>query len=370
MEEALEEGVATAIGCVAIVDGRKHHWSYHGRVTVDGLDVPVGPDTVFDLASLTKVMSTTAIAQWLHGEGLLDLDAVVTRWLPELGDDARSKITVRDLLCHRSGLPAHAEWWHGARADPRAAKLFRDPSRQPYGDNRRDPVLIARERTRTAVLTTPAEHPLRSKAVYSDAGFILLGILLERLTKRPLHALFGVEIARDLGLSATRYIDEAAPLARPTEVAPGRRARSRGGAVLMGQVGDDNAFGMGGIAGHAGLFGTAEDVASFGQAVLEAWCGQRQGPLRPRSVRAFLRRVRTRGSTRTLGWDTPSSKRSAAGKFMARSEAVGHLGYTGCSLWIDRPRRMVVALLTNRIHCNEDPEPIRSLRADVHDFLA
>ncbi|MDF1564149.1 MAG: serine hydrolase [Deltaproteobacteria bacterium] len=370
LEEALAEGVATAMACVAIVDGRKKHWSYHGRIEVDGLDEPVGPDTLFDLASLTKVMATTTMISSIHGTGGLDLDAPVHRLLPELSEDGRRVLTVRDLLAHRSGLPAHAEWWRAASVDPRSTHLFRLPERQPTGDGRRLPVASAREATREAVLSTPLERKPRTKAVYSDAGFILLGILLERLTRRPLHTLFGVEIARPLGLASTRFVDEAAPLARAIEVAPTRRAPSRGGGLLVGQVDDDNAYALGGVAGHAGLFGTAEDVASFGQATLEAWEGQRRGPLQPECARVFLRRDPTPGSTRALGWDTPSSRGSAAGKIMSKNQAVGHLGYTGCSLWIDRSRRMVIALLTNRIHCSADPAPIRRLRSEVHDLLA
>lgn len=140
--------------------------------------------------------------------------------------------------------------------------------------------------------------------------------------------------------------------------------------MLRGQVDDDNAWALGGVAPHAGLFSRGDDVARFGEAIVRAHAGERVGPFRPETVQRFLTLdTATAGSTRALGWDTPRANRSAAGTRMSRGATFGHLGFTGCSLWLDLPRQLCVVLLTNRIHCSEDPEPIRVLRAEVHDLV-
>jgi serine-type D-Ala-D-Ala carboxypeptidase len=315
------------------------------------------PGCVFDLASVTKVMSTTALAL----DTRLPVDAPLTQFLPR----AVALTTLGDLLFHRSGLPAfqpyferemlaHPALFDGAHPELRAA---------------------VRRSVLERVAATPQEKPVGAQSVYSDLGFILLGHVLEVATATALDRLFAERIAAPLGLSARyRRISEALPL--PATFAPTGTTRPREPAVgqeglwnvhqrptSLCQVDDDNAWCLDGVSGHAGLFGTALDVASFGQAILEG----RWAPAVPWG------RDSTPGSTRAFGFDTPSAPEGAScgQRFGAKGPrgAIGHLGFTGTSLWIDFARQLVVAFLTNRVALGRANIRIRAFRPLVHDAV-
>lgn len=313
-----------------------------GRFTYDADSPEVQPDTIFDLASVTKVVATTAMAMLLYDRGRLQLDSPIAAALPEfvtLGPSGqredRAAVTVRMLLAHCSGLPAYIKLFESART--------------------RDELLHA-------ALATPLVAAPGSKAEYSDIGFILLGELIARLSGAPVDAFAQDEVLTPLGMSHTRFNPppEARLAIPPTE--DDRTFRHR---VIQGEVNDENAWLMGGVAGHAGLFAPAIDVARF------AVCMLRGGTpiLQPATVELFTRREASPlGTSRVLGWDTPSEPSTSGRHFSRRS--FGHLGFTGTSVWIDPERQLSVTLLTNRIWPDRSSQAIKQLRPLLHDAIA
>ncbi len=333
------------------------------------------PDDLFDVASLTKVMATATIAAQLDAEGTLGLDAPAAGALPELAAGGKDRITARHLLAHSSGLPRWRPWFEQAMSDPVAGAAFLPPQERPPPESLRPAFIRGREIVRGAVLSEPLEAPPGARAEYSDAGFIALGFLLETIAGEPLSRLAERRLFAPLGLSSTFFLDGLDPgpgLARAAgrTFAPTERCEHRH-EVNQGAVNDDNAWAMGGAAAHAGVFSTALDVAALGQSWLDALRGRPS--IVPASIAAeFARRDATPDSTRALGWDTPSASGSSIGTRLGRGPrgAVGHLGFTGTSLWIDVDEEVVVVLLTNRVHPSRDNERIREFRPRFHDAVA
>lgn len=396
LQPILDEGVATGAFPLAFAEVRQQ-----GRVVFAGGAGGAKSSTLFDLASLTKVMSTTALVLSLWGDERTRLSpqTPVAHLLPEAAL-AKTGATVADLLFHRAGLPAFVPFFAPVMAHH--PKLF---------DADCPPSLRAQVRAEVveAALAQAPVQPLGAQAVYSDVGFIVLGELLSRATGHvePLDQLFERRIARPLGLSA-RYrrlsalaspvsagtvqlapalaeLTSAPDLAptgtlRPREPAPGQEGmwKVTQHPSRVGEVDDDNAWAMDGVAGHAGLFGTAGDVAAFGQAVLEGFVSPSGNVLAPQMLwREALRRdALTPGSSRALGFDTPAESQgrgpSAGTKLGAIPPgAVGHLGFTGTSLWIDLHRQLVVALCTNRTAGPQgrSHQAIREFRPRFHDAV-
>lgn len=311
------------------------------------------PGCVFDLASVTKVMSTTALALDLG----LPLDAPLNRFVPK----AVANATIGDLLFHRSGLPAFLPYFEH--------ELLSHP--ELYDGLQRAEV---RRHVLERVAATAQLAAVGAQSVYSDLGFILLGAALEALENTPLDQLFTERIARPLGLSAA-YRRLSAGLPIPATFAPTGKTRPREPAPSQegmwnvperatqpAEVDDDNAWVLDGVSGHAGLFGTALDVAQFGQGILD----QRWTPPVPWG------RDSTPGSTRALGFDTPSAEGASCGqRFGTKGPrgAIGHLGFTGTSLWIDLDRQLVVSFLTNRVALGRANIRIRAFRPQVHDAV-
>jgi CubicO group peptidase (beta-lactamase class C family) len=317
--------------------------------------LPTSPDTLYDVASLTKAVVTSVLAMQEVAAGRWRLEGPVVEPLPEFGvaeDAGRETVTIRDLLCHASGLPAHRPFWRQVEAAP--------------SERRAVALLAARE---------PLEYPPRTRSVYSDLGFILLGWMLERTTGARLDALAAARIVGPLGLGATTFLSLSDPVAR-AEVIGGRAIaatqlcleRRR---VLIGEVDDLNAAAMGGVAGHAGLFSTAADLSAIAGALCRAFRGDRGGgTLVDRDVvRGFWSPAGVPGSTWRLGWDGPAAAGSQAGSRLSRA-AVGHLAFTGCSLWIDPARETWIVLLSNRVHPSvPSDDRFRRFRPAVHDAL-
>jgi CubicO group peptidase (beta-lactamase class C family) len=328
----------------------------------------VTPATLFDLASLTKPLATTTMAMLLYERGIVELDAPVVRTIPELAskvDPRHREITFRMLLAHSSGLPAYE-------------KLFLK-AHTPH-------------ELLHAAFGTPLAADPGSRAEYSDIGFIILGIALERLAGESLDVFCQREIFGRLGMLNTTFnpVTEIRPKIPPTaderdeQSAPGAPAgevrETHGTAakarstfrnrIIQGEVQDENASVLGGIAGHAGLFCTAEDVARFAHVMIQCGAGapSRAGILRPGTIELFTRRESTpAGTTRTLGWDTPSTP-SQSGKYFG-PRSYGHLGYTGTSLWIDPDRELSVTLLTNRTWPDCSNQAIKQVRPQFHDAV-
>lgn len=335
-----------------------------------GGDFEVTSSTLFDLASLTKVLATTIMAAILYERGLLDLDAPISGTVPEFLDHSnappdprRRNVTFSMLLAHSSGLPAYE-------------KLFlRCPSR--------DQLLHAA--FTTALTADPA-----TRAEYSDIGFMILGVALERISEEPLDHFCQREIFGPLAMAHTTF--NPPPNQRPnipptadereqssgesgadTPVPEHSTFRNR---IIQGEVQDENAFVLGGVAGHAGLFSTAADLARFAHAMLQCGAGApaREAPtaqlpiLRPETIALFTQRQSEPPKTsRALGWDTPSAP-SQSGKYFG-PRSFGHLGYTGTSLWIDPDRQLSITLLTNRTWPDCGNQAIKQVRPRFHDAV-
>jgi CubicO group peptidase (beta-lactamase class C family) len=347
LEALLQQGLVDGVYPLARLEvfHRNHHVISMGNA----------PEAcVFDVASLTKVMSTTALVL----EQQLSLDSVVQQWLPS----AVAQVTLADLLFHRSGLPAFVPFFES---------VFNQHPQLMSGLE-----MSLREQTRRDVLNrvmrTQPVGRAGAQAIYSDVGFMLLGAVLEEASGMPLDALFTSRIAGPLGLSAGyRRISGALPLpqayaptgaTRPREPAPGQEGMwtmLQEQSSALGEVDDDNAYCLDGVSGHAGLFSTALDVARFGQSLLAD--GRAWGP-----------DALTPHSTRALGFDTPSREGASCGARFGRNGprgAIGHLGFTGTSLWVDLDLQVVVAFLTNRVAFGRANVRIREFRPRVHDAV-
>jgi CubicO group peptidase (beta-lactamase class C family) len=291
--------------------------------------------TIYDLASLTKVIATASFAMRRLDDGSLNLDAPVGRYLPDWGDEAHHGITIRHLLDHSSGLPAHERLWERVRGRP------------AYED---------------AIRATALERAPGAAAVYSDLGFITLGFMLEDLGAAALDVQMRA-LAEAIDTPALRFLPPASwrPRIAPTEFDPWR------GRLLTGEVHDENAAALGGAAGHAGLFGTATDVGTFARVVLRA-CAGRATPLATSdAMRVFATPSTVPGSSRALGWDTMRTTSSCGRRLSAA--AIGHTGFTGTSLWIDPERDLYVVLLSNRVHPTRAGTGIQAVRARFHDAV-
>jgi CubicO group peptidase (beta-lactamase class C family) len=316
-----------------------------GAFTYDSGAPPVTPATAYDLASLTKVIATTAIAMRLYDRGILDLDARLGDILPGfvIGDErgkGRISVTLRMLFAHSSGLPGYGQ-------------LFAAHS-TPEGVLR-------------GALQMRLEAPPGARAEYSDIGFILLGKALEVLSGDILSRVFARDIATPLGLSSTRFCP---PRDWHSEIPPTEHDFWYRNRVIQGEVQDENCYALGGASGHAGLFSNALDVLTFADCILNGGLTQNGLQLfQAGTVDLFAtRQSQPAGTTRALGWDTPGEP-SSSGRFFAPG-SIGHLGYAGTSLWIDRERRLAVVLLTNRTWPDRQSKEIQTVRPAFHDAVA
>ena len=305
----------------------------------------VTAETIYDIASLTKPIATAAVLMRLCSAGSIHLSDAVA------GIEGRGDITVRHLVGHAAGFPDHVRFYE---------RLW-------DGDLAGKPT--AREALFEMARTVDRIYEPGVKTIYSDIGFILLGEHLERVTGRRLDALVREHVTEPLGLSATRFVDLDDPDNRISgSVAPTERCPRRG--LVCGEVHDENAHAAGGICGHAGLFSTGADVARFAREICAAVRGEAAIFDRD-TVTQFLSTSAAPGTTRRLGWDTPSSAGvTHAGALWPRT-GVGHLGFTGCSMWLDPPAGRYVVLLTNRVHPKrpETNAGIKNLRRAVMDAV-
>lgn len=336
----LRDAVAAHAFPAAVVEvGTRHDSLWReafGALLYDTAAPPATPDTIFDLASLTKVIVTTTLAMRHVDAGLLDLDDPVSRWIREWRGHDRAAVTVRDLLAHCSGLTA----W---------LPLFRDHH--------------GRREYQHAIATLPLECPPRAQSIYSDLGFILLGFILEDAGQAPFSEQ-SAALMEELELDPLAFRPPASWRARtaPTELDSWR------GRLLVGEVHDENCWALGRAAGHAGLFGSAPAVGRFAQLVLQTLKdAEAPGIVHVNTFRQFLVKSGVPGSSRALGWDTMLTTSSCGTRMSA--EAFGHTGFTGTSIWIDPVRDVYIVLLTNRVHPTRDNEAIRPIRAALHDAI-
>jgi serine-type D-Ala-D-Ala carboxypeptidase len=307
-----------------------------GRYTYEPVSPPVTPASIFDLASVSKVVATTTMAMKLYESGHLWLDQPVVEVVPEFAgkDERRAQVTHAMLLAHASGLPAYER-------------------------------LFVEHRTGEALLQAVFQMALTAvpgaRAEYSDIGFMLLGVVLERLADEPLDQFCAREIFAPLAMARTGFRPD--PKLKP-QIVPTVDDRDFRRRVLQGEVHDENCSVLGGVAGHAGVFSTAEDVARFAFCLLHGGA-----PLvRKETLALFTRRQDSPpGTSRALGWDTPSPPSQSGKHFSPRS--FGHLGYTGTSLWCDPERMLSITLLTNRVWPGCKSELIKQVRPVFHDAI-
>jgi CubicO group peptidase (beta-lactamase class C family) len=326
----------------------------------------VKPTTLFDLASLTQVIATSTAAAILYERGQLELDSPVAVILPQFRadncgelDPRRRDVTFHMLLAHSSGLPAYEKLYLRAHT--------------------REDLLVA-------AITAALSADPGTRAEYSDIGFIILGAALERITREPLDTFCQREIFGPLAMANTAFNPPAGTRNKIPPTAYDRTFRNK---IIQGEVQDENAYALGGVAGHAGLFSTVEDLAIFAHAMLDSQnChfertgtkataspetlrspGAISSPiLRPETLILFTRRESSpSGTSRALGWDTPSSP-SQSGKYFGPN-SFGHLGYTGTSLWIDPDRQLSITLLTNRTWPDCSNQTIKQVRPAFHDAI-
>jgi CubicO group peptidase (beta-lactamase class C family) len=317
-----------------------------GYFTYDEVAPGVAAETVYDVASLTKVVATTAAAMLLSQRGLLELDTSLGELLPgfvvgRAPEEHARHVKLWHLLAHNSGLPGYVEFFRTATTP---SALFR------------------------ACLELPLEAEPGTRAEYSDPGFILLGKALEVLTREYLSSWVRREVFAPLGMAATGFCPTPAARAAipPTEEDTTLRHRR-----IQGEVQDEHAWLLKGAAGHAGVFSNVPDLLRFAREILNASSGSEGRNLfETETVEMFAKRQGPEGSSRALGWDTPSES-SSSGRYFS-PESIGHLGYSGCSLWIDLKAEIAVVLLTNRTwpdRSAETKELIREVRPAFHDAV-
>ena len=294
----------------------------------------VSPDeSLYDLASLTKVVATTTAIMVLYDQGKVELDAPVSRYLPDFSGGLRDKVTVQQLLTHHSGLPAGRELWRLAKTPAEARAL---------------------------VLSSPIRCTPGRCYEYSDLGADLLAFIVESVSGQRLDTFVQSNVFGKLGMTDTRFRPSALDIARsaPTEVA------ARRGYPLRGEVHDENAWALGGVAGHAGLFSTAADLSVFAQMMINGGSYNGVRIVADSTVALFTRRA---AGHRALGWDTCDGG-VGCGQYLTE-RAYGHTGFTGTSLWIDPDRQMFVILLTNRVYASRARRPSKVI-SDVRNDLA
>ncbi|MEP6782049.1 MAG: serine hydrolase domain-containing protein [Acidobacteriota bacterium] len=296
-----------------------------GTLTYDPSSPPVDAHTIYDLASLTKVLSTTTLMAGEVESGRMRLNDRVRHWAPSWTGEERQTVTMRDLLEHASGLPAHRRYYT-TRKGHASFEL--------------------------AICEEPLEYQPRSKSIYSDPGFMLLGFALEHAAAASLDQQFDVWRARQL--SADTEICYRPPESWLSRIAPTENTER--GEQLRGIVHDENAQALGGVAAHAGLFGTAAAVG----AAARWW-------MRSLSLSLFATKSTVPGSSRALGWDTMLPTSSCGTKLSP--SAIGHTGFTGTSLWIDPANDLYAVILTNRVHPSRNGEGIQEVRRALHDAI-
>ena len=371
MREAVRTGIFPSAELVVAKKGVLAHHHFYG-------DARTG--TMYDIASLTKPLATATLIMLLTNEGRLDPAHTLGEFFPTI-DEAKKRITIFDLMNHKSGLPA----WRPYYRELPSALVGTPEGRRHIVD---------------ACLNEPLEHAPGETTLYSDLGYIILGEIIEKAGDAPLDRLFAQRIAAPLALTDTFFVhnkgDDIRTTSRRTDTTaaqhvpvrtPALHNKTTGsqqrrfaatedcpwrGRVIHGEVHDQNTYAMGGVAGPAGLFSTGDNIHLFITAFMRGFAGNEGLVPRATLERFFPLEgaliTPPSPGTHVGGWDTPSTERSAAGHYASRN-SIGHLAYTGCSIWIDQKQDFWVILLTNRIHPSTTNEKIKAFRPHIHDVI-
>ena len=329
--------------------------SYYGNASLVPQKKILKKNKIFDLASLTKPLATTLAILCLLKNKKVKIEETLPSLLQKNVMGKKSKITLRQLLNHSSGLPAHREYYKKLREIP-----FKE----------------RKELLETWILEEELESIPGTKTAYSDLGFMLLGRMIEIKSGESLDRFVDKKIMQPLGFGKKIFFINTEEFNKLTTVTNKKESfvatencpwRKK---ILCGEVHDDNCFALGGVSGHCGLFGDIESVLDLCVSILDLWKKRKEHPnINNQDLQAFLGWQEPEiETTRVLGFDTPSAKESSGGRFLSRS-SVGHLGFTGTSFWIDPVKELVIVLLSNRVHPNRDNDKIRKFRPFFHDAV-
>lgn len=349
MQEAVSRGVFPGGVLHVRVRGRDLFCESYGRADIFA-DQPMSRETVFDLASLTKPLATAPAVLKLVQDGRLHLDGPIGNILPEFRHTDKQDITPAQLLLHTSGLPAHRGYFC-------------------------DLAVLAQKERKAALLRLLVETALAyepgQEQIYSDLGYMVLAYLVEAVSRQRLDAFVRDALYAPLGIAGLFFIDLDNPSLSETDTRPPAFAATencpRRGCLIKGMVHDDNAYEAGGIAGQAGLFGTTAAVARFLDMLVEMYHGKTSNRVLSRKTACLMLAPRP-GAARTYGFDTPDLENSSAGRLFSPA-SVGHLGFTGVSMWLDVDREIMILLFTNRIHPNRGNAAIKMFRPLLHDTV-
>ena len=359
-QEAVTQGVFPGAVVLVSKDEEVIYEKAFGFRSLIPEKTPLQANTIFDLASLTKPLATTIAVMLLVREKKIHLDDRVTRFVPTFGVFGKSPVTFRHLLNHSSGLPAWKPYYEEIVKSEKAGRINFVASQAAKN-------YVMQQIHREKAMSSPG-----TQALYSDLGFMLLGEIVEVVSGWTLDRFCHERIFKPLGLRSTAFVDltqlrtrrlqPVEEMIAPTENCPWRKK------ILCGEVHDDNAYAVGGVAGHAGLFSSVRDIGYLLDRLNRCVLGK--DSFLPQSlVNEFLAKDESvKNSTFALGWDTPSPTKSASGNYFS-PRSVGHLGFTGVSVWWDLEKNCYIILLTNRVHPSRKNEKIRDFRPHVHDLI-
>lgn len=340
-EQVINKGIQDRVfpGAVVLIwkDGQIIYQNSFGKLTYEESSSLVKLNTIYDLASLTKVIATTTATMMCIDRGLLSLDDEVVKFIPEFGNYDKEKITIKNLLLHNSGLPA----W----------KKF-------YGRN------LSYSEVLFEIFNSPLEYKTSEKTIYSDLGIIILGKIIEKVTGKALDIFCNDEIFKPLKMNSTFFNppDSLKKMCAPTEKDNYWRMKT-----LQGEVHDETSAMLTGVAGHAGLFSTVEDISKLMAMLMSKGTLNGKEYIKSSTIELFTKRF-SNSSTRALGWDTKSDSGSSAGNYFSRN-SFGHTGFTGTSIWADPDKNLFVIFLTNRVHPTRDNSGIIKVRPALHNAI-
>ncbi|NOX37772.1 MAG: serine hydrolase [Calditrichaeota bacterium] len=337
LEQAIRDSVFPGAQVAIVHDGRLIASRGFGRQTYDPRSPEVTPETIYDLASITKVAATTVVAMQLWEKNLIRLDIPVKSYLPRFTGGMKDSVTLRHLLTHSGGLHWWAPLWKVARNKAEALEY---------------------------IYNLPLDYAPGDSMIYSDLGMILVGEVLRVVTGKTIDQLAEEMIYRPMGMTNTMFNPPKSLLPR---IAPTEIGGSMNRGLIHGEVHDENTYFLGGVSSHAGLFSTAEDLARLAQMLLNGGIYRHHRFFSPETIRYWTARQNIPpGSERALGWDTPSDHGSSAGDYFSKG-SFGHLGFTGTSMWVDPNRKIAIILLANRVHPTRERGGIYQVRRDFHN---
>jgi len=341
MKQAVAEKVFPGAVLLVSLEGKIVFFNAYGLANLYSR-APMTLEMIFDLASLTKPLATTLAAARLIQQDKIRLEQFLGQLVPDFEGTDKAELKIEHLLYHNSGLPDYRPYYKAIEAQPQNSR---------------------RKALRSLLLEEPLIQSIGKSALYSDLGFMILAWVIERIAQRRLDHFVSDEIYQPLGLNRLFFIADNFPGNRgpfaATEKCSWRRK------VLEGQVHDENAYAVGGVEGHAGLFGSAADIYRLLIELLLTYHGQKGADLFNKNLlHQFFKRLP--GTDKALGFDTPSEKGASCGTIFSR-KSVGHLGFTGTSFWMDLERSVIIVLLTNRVHPTRDNEQIKKFRPELHD---